>query len=299
MNDGKDKLIRRDAYRAPAYWIRSVELGFDLDPAKTLVTSRMRIERNLDVPPEPLRLARREPDAAARPGRRPERLLPQRKRFARNRRAGRRCVHARDPQHLRAGAQHGALRPLHLGWRSLHTVRGRGLSPHHLLSRPAGRDVRLHRHAARASRGVSGPAVQRQPGRARRARRRPPLREVARPVPEAELPLRPRRGGSGRARTAHPHPRRARSPAADLRAPRRPRQDRARDELAHRERRVGRGALRPRARSRSLHDRRGRRLQHGRDGEQGPQHLQRQLHPRQPVGRDGWRLRVCREHRRP
>jgi aminopeptidase N len=56
MNDGKGKLIRRDAYRAPAYWIRSVELGFDLDPAKTLVTSRMRIERNPDLPPEPLRL---------------------------------------------------------------------------------------------------------------------------------------------------------------------------------------------------------------------------------------------------
>ncbi len=56
MNEGNDKLIRRDAYRAPAYWIRSVELGFDLDPAKTLVTSRMRIERNLNVPSEPLRL---------------------------------------------------------------------------------------------------------------------------------------------------------------------------------------------------------------------------------------------------
>ncbi len=56
MDEGTDKLIRRDAYRAPAYWIRSVELGFDLDPAKTLVTSRMRIERNPDVPPEPLRL---------------------------------------------------------------------------------------------------------------------------------------------------------------------------------------------------------------------------------------------------
>ncbi|MCO5124644.1 MAG: aminopeptidase N, partial [Rhizobacter sp.] len=56
MDDGKDKQIRRDAYRAPAYWIRSVELGFDLDPAKTLVTSRMRIERNPDLPPEPLRL---------------------------------------------------------------------------------------------------------------------------------------------------------------------------------------------------------------------------------------------------
>ena len=56
MDEGNDKLTRRDAYRAPAHWIRSVELGFDLEPAKTLVTSRMRIERNRDVAAEPLRL---------------------------------------------------------------------------------------------------------------------------------------------------------------------------------------------------------------------------------------------------
>ena len=54
--EGKPRVIRRDAYRAPAFWIRSVELTFDLDPAKTLVASRMRIERNTDVAPEPLRL---------------------------------------------------------------------------------------------------------------------------------------------------------------------------------------------------------------------------------------------------
>jgi aminopeptidase N len=56
MDEAMPHLIRRDAYRAPAYWIRSVELSFDLDPAKTLVTSRMRVERNTEVGAEPLRL---------------------------------------------------------------------------------------------------------------------------------------------------------------------------------------------------------------------------------------------------
>ena len=48
--------IQREDYAAPAYWIRSVELSFDLDPAKTIVGSRMRIERNPAVPAGPLQL---------------------------------------------------------------------------------------------------------------------------------------------------------------------------------------------------------------------------------------------------
>lgn len=46
MREGTPAAIRREDYTAPAYWIRSVDLTFDLDPVKTLVTSRMRIERN-------------------------------------------------------------------------------------------------------------------------------------------------------------------------------------------------------------------------------------------------------------
>ena len=38
-------VVRREDYTAPAYWIRTVDLTFDLDPT-TIVTSRMRIERN-------------------------------------------------------------------------------------------------------------------------------------------------------------------------------------------------------------------------------------------------------------
>ena len=46
MREGKPVVIRREDYTAPAYWIRSVDLTFDLDPVKTIVTSRMRIERS-------------------------------------------------------------------------------------------------------------------------------------------------------------------------------------------------------------------------------------------------------------
>ncbi|MGM9515968.1 aminopeptidase N [Roseateles sp. DB2] len=56
MREGTAALIRREDYVAPAYWIRTVDLTFDLDPAKTLVTSKMQIERNGAVPHGPLRL---------------------------------------------------------------------------------------------------------------------------------------------------------------------------------------------------------------------------------------------------
>jgi aminopeptidase N len=56
MREGTAPLIHRSDYAAPAYWIRSVDLTFDLDPVKTMVVSRMQIERNFDVPPQPLRL---------------------------------------------------------------------------------------------------------------------------------------------------------------------------------------------------------------------------------------------------
>ncbi len=56
MREGPATVVKRADYAAPAYWIRSVELTFDLDPAKTIVGSRMRIERNPDMPAGPLQL---------------------------------------------------------------------------------------------------------------------------------------------------------------------------------------------------------------------------------------------------
>ncbi len=48
--------ILRTDYEAPAYWIDTVDLSFDLDPAKTRVLNRMRLRRNPDVAAQPLRL---------------------------------------------------------------------------------------------------------------------------------------------------------------------------------------------------------------------------------------------------
>ena len=56
MREGTATLIRREDYAAPPFWIRKVDLTFDLDPARTMVVNRMQIERNADVPAGPLRL---------------------------------------------------------------------------------------------------------------------------------------------------------------------------------------------------------------------------------------------------
>ncbi len=49
-------MIRREDYSAPAFWIETVDLTFDLDPAKSRVLNKMRVRRNPDVPVQPLRL---------------------------------------------------------------------------------------------------------------------------------------------------------------------------------------------------------------------------------------------------
>jgi len=56
MREGAAPLVRREDYLAPAYWIRTADLTLDLDAAKTIVASKLAIERNLDQPVQPLRL---------------------------------------------------------------------------------------------------------------------------------------------------------------------------------------------------------------------------------------------------
>ncbi|HNK17968.1 MAG TPA: aminopeptidase N [Piscinibacter sp.] len=46
MREGIAQAVQRADYAAPAYWIRSVELTFDLDPLRTIVASRMAVQRN-------------------------------------------------------------------------------------------------------------------------------------------------------------------------------------------------------------------------------------------------------------
>ena len=56
MREGQASVIRREDYTAPAFWIETVELTFDLDPAKTRVLNKMTLRRNPDVAAQPLRL---------------------------------------------------------------------------------------------------------------------------------------------------------------------------------------------------------------------------------------------------
>ena len=56
MREGQSTVIYRADYQAPPFWIDSVELCFDLDPAKTRVLNKMKLRRNADVPAQPLRL---------------------------------------------------------------------------------------------------------------------------------------------------------------------------------------------------------------------------------------------------
>jgi aminopeptidase N len=53
---GAATVINRADYTAPAYWIDTVDLCFDLDPAKTRVLNKMQLRRNPEVAPQPLRL---------------------------------------------------------------------------------------------------------------------------------------------------------------------------------------------------------------------------------------------------
>jgi aminopeptidase N len=56
MREGQPSAIHREAYAAPAFWIDTVDLSFDLDPVKTRVLNKMRLRRNTDVAAQALRL---------------------------------------------------------------------------------------------------------------------------------------------------------------------------------------------------------------------------------------------------
>jgi aminopeptidase N len=56
LREGQTTVIHRADYQAPAYWIDTVELCFDLDAAKTRVLNRMTVRRNGDVAAQPLKL---------------------------------------------------------------------------------------------------------------------------------------------------------------------------------------------------------------------------------------------------
>jgi aminopeptidase N len=56
MREGSAAITRRLDYAPPAFWIDTVDLTFDLDPAKTRVLNKMTLRRNPQATPQPLRL---------------------------------------------------------------------------------------------------------------------------------------------------------------------------------------------------------------------------------------------------
>jgi aminopeptidase N len=56
LREGAPTVVRREDYTAPAFLVDTVDLTFDLDPAKTRVLNKMRLRRNPGVAAQPLRL---------------------------------------------------------------------------------------------------------------------------------------------------------------------------------------------------------------------------------------------------
>ena len=205
------------------------------------------------------------------------------------------AVPARDRDRDRSVRQHPADGALSLRHDLLHPVRGRRLPPHHLFPRPARRDGGLHHaHRGRQSRmrrccsptaTSSRPATCRAPAGISRSGT---IRSRSRPICS--------RWSAASSRCVEdtlPHHVGPRGGAAHLCRARQGGPLRLRHGFAQALDALGRGAVRPRIRSRHLHDRRGVRLQHGRDGEQGPQRLQRQIRAGQPGDRDRHRLHAA------
>ena len=234
---------------APAYWIDTVDLCFDLDPAKTRVLNKMTLRRNPDVPRQPLQARWRRTQPGAGAGQRPGHVVQDGRQPAGAGQPARCVLRAGNLHHHLPGQKHQADGPVRQQRLLLHPVRSRGLPAHHLFPGPPGRDGQLHRDAARRQGQIPGAAVQRQPGGARSAGRRPerraPLCQMGRSAQKTQLPVCAGGRPAGGARAAHHLARRQGAPAAGLCAPRRPRQDRARHELADAFGGLGRSALWP------------------------------------------------------
>jgi hypothetical protein len=124
------------------------------------------------------------------------------------------------------------------------------------------------------------------------------LCRMARPLAQTRLSLRAGRGRSGRPSRQLHHRSGREVDAEHLGAPGRRGQMRLRHGRAETVDEMGRRGLWPRIRSRRVQHRRGRRFQHGRDGEQGAEHLQLLLRAGQPRDRDRCQFRTHRgDHR--
>jgi hypothetical protein len=127
----------------------------------------------------------------------------------------------------------------------------------------------------------------------------PPLRRLERPLPQAQLPVRPGGRRAGRAGRQLRHHERPHGGAAVFVDPGHAGARRLRPGRAQALDEVGRGGLRPRVRPRPVHDRRRARLQLRGHGEQGAEHLQLLAAAGRSADRHRHGLRAHRERRRP
>ena len=209
--------IRLADYRPPEFLIDTVALDFRLAPEKTRVRARLTIRpqpgagRTLELAGDELRLLGLSlDDETLSPDRYdavPEKLVildvPARP-FTLD------IVTELDPT-----ANTKLMGLYRSSGHLLHAVRGGRLSPHHLFPRPAGRAGRLHDADRGGEEPGADPARQWQPhGGRRRPRHRPPLRRLARSVPQAVLSVchgRRRSRHGGRRIHHHVRPRKSRS----------------------------------------------------------------------------------------
>jgi len=233
---GPARVIHRSDYSAPAFWIDTVDLCFDLDPAKTRVLDQMHDSAQPGCACAGPAAPRRRPQPRPGTGQRPGHLL-QASTAARlvleNLPEGHAAFDAGNLHHLRA-AKNTKLMGLYVEQRLLlHPVRGRGFPAHYLLPRPPGR-----RWPATPSR--CAPTRRRSPvllsngnlvehGAAGGPSRAGTLREWGRSVPKALLPVRPGSRAIWCAREQRiTIARRAVSTCCRCMCARRPRQNRAR-----------------------------------------------------------------------
>ncbi len=235
MKPGHHETIYRKDYRPPTFRVDRIEVGIDLDPNETIVAARLYLVRQapgpLSLDGEGLTLLSLAIDGDPRPSRA----------YRLSARGERQTLTIDDlPDSCRldiavriAPARNTSLiGAVPVGRQLLHAMRGRGLPQDRLLPRPARRDGALHRDAACGSTRLSGAAVERQSRRVRRPAGRPALREVGRPVPEAELSVRARRRQAVVDRATRPHAERPAGAAAGLHRGARPAEGRLRARLA-------------------------------------------------------------------
>ena len=169
MRTEEPRPVRLSEYRPPDWLVETVDLDVKLHPTQTPVRATLKLKPNPG--------GGRARPAGARRRRADARFAQDRRRAGRqgrlcrdagrphHRAAAAPAVHAGDRNAGRSAGQHAALGALPVERQLLHPVRGRGLPPHHLLSRPPGRDGGLH-HAHRGRQGRSaGAARQRQSAR--------------------------------------------------------------------------------------------------------------------------------------